>query len=125
MANEQNLLKGEDIHKLTVEEQTRGGIASGEARRRKRDLRLALETLLEKGMKTKSGEEVSGAEALAIELMSIALKGKNESAQVRAFESIRATTGQDPVQKIQVAEVDEATIKEIEGIIDEIEEANS
>lgn len=36
MANEKNLLKGDDVHKLTTEEQSRGGKASAEARRRKK-----------------------------------------------------------------------------------------
>lgn len=39
MANEQNLIPGQ--HKLTVEEQSRGGVASGAARRRKRALKEA------------------------------------------------------------------------------------
>jgi PBSX family phage terminase large subunit len=44
MANEQNLRPGE--HKLTLEEQKSGGIASGEARRRKRNMLNDLERLL-------------------------------------------------------------------------------
>lgn len=36
MTNEKNLLKCDDVHKLTVEEASRGGKASAEARRRKR-----------------------------------------------------------------------------------------
>lgn len=44
MANEQNLIPGQ--HKLTVEEQSRGGTASGAARRRKRSLREAADIYL-------------------------------------------------------------------------------
>lgn len=36
MANEKNLLKGDDVHKLTAEEQSKGGKASVEVRRRKK-----------------------------------------------------------------------------------------
>ena len=45
MANEQNLRPAE--YKLTLEEQKKGGIASGEARRRRKQLREQLEALLD------------------------------------------------------------------------------
>ena len=48
MANEQNLIDGGRAHKLTVEEQSRGGKRSGEVRAAKRDLKLAIDLLLEK-----------------------------------------------------------------------------
>lgn len=112
MANEQNLLRGDDAHKLTLEEQSKGGKASGEARRRKRDLRLALEMLLEKDFKNRDGEVVSGAEAITVKLFEQAMKGN-----VKAFETIRATVGQDPVQKIAVAEVDQDIVDEVEKAV--------
>lgn len=112
MANEQNLLKGDEKHKFTPEEHSRGGKASAEARRRKRDLRNALEILLEKDMTTKDGQVVTGTEALTAKLFEQALKGN-----VRAFETIRATVGQDPVQKIQVSEVDPDVIEEVERAV--------
>lgn len=51
MANEQNLLKGDEKHTFTPEEHSKGGKASAEARRQKKNLRLALEMLLEKDFK--------------------------------------------------------------------------
>lgn len=45
MANEQNLKPGE--YKLTLEEQKKGGIASGEARRKKKTMRETLRLMLE------------------------------------------------------------------------------
>lgn len=84
----------------TKEEQkkiaTMGGKASGEARRRKRDLRLALEAILEKNIKTKDGQEMSGTEAIAAKLYEQALKGN-----VKAFEVLRDTVGQKPVDKVE------------------------
>jgi len=112
MANEQNLLKGEDAHKLTVEEASKGGKASAEARRRKRDLRLALEMLLEKDFKDKSGNDITGTEAITAKLFEQAMKGN-----VKAFETIRATVGQDPVQKVMIAEVDQDVIDEVEKAV--------
>ena len=113
MANEENLRPNE--YPLTVEEQKKGGIASGEARRRKRDIRLALEALLEKTYKGRGGEELSGAEAIAVKQMEKALKG-----DTRAFEVVRDSAGQKPVEKVMVAEVSQDVIDEVErAILDE------
>lgn len=118
MANEQNLKPGE--YKLTLEEQKKGGKASAEARRRKRDMRLALEMLLERDIPSKDGKTMTGTEAISAKLFEQALKGN-----VKAYETIRATVGQDPVQKVQVAEIDKHVAEEIEGLIDEIEKGDS
>lgn len=99
-------------YKLSQEEAKRGGIASGEARRRKKNIRLAMEALLEKNYKGKDGIELSGAEAIALKQMEKALKG-----DTKAFEVVRDTSGQTIVQKIAVTEVDNTVIKEIEDIV--------
>ena len=113
MANEENLRPAE--YQLTEEEHKKGGIASGEARRRKRDIRLALEALLEKTYKGRGGEELSGAEAIAVKQMEKALKG-----DTRAFEVVRDSAGQKPVEKVMVAEVSQDVIDEVErAILDE------
>lgn len=110
MAKEDNLRPGE--YQFSREEQSKGGVASGEARRRKRDLRHCLEMLLEKERTTRSGETLSGAEAVCAKLFEQALKGN-----VKAFETIRSTVGQDPVQKIMVSEVEQSVIDEVEAIV--------
>lgn len=112
MANEQNLLKGNEKHTFTPEELSKGGKASAEARRRKRDLREALEMLLEKEFKDKNGASKSGTEIITAKLFEQAAKGN-----VKAFETIRSTVGQDPVQKVMVAEVDNDVISEIENMV--------
>ena len=99
MANDENLVgKGFDCR--TTEEQReiarQGGKASGEARRAKRDLRQALEILLEKEYKDKNGNALTGTEAITAKLFEQAMKGN-----IRAFETIRSTCGQDPVQKVE------------------------
>lgn len=78
-----------------------GGIASGEARRRKRDLKRALEVLLEKDIKAKDGTLLSGAEALAAKQFEKALKG-----DTKAFEVIRDTSGQKPVDRVEQVNID-------------------
>lgn len=111
MANKQNLIP--QAHKLSVGEQSKGGKASAEARRRKRDLRAALEALLEKDIKTKDGKVLSGAEAIAVKQFEKALKGDG-----RAFELVRDTAGQKPIEKVQVAEVDQSIIDEVEKMVE-------
>lgn len=115
MANEQNLRPSE--YKLSQEEAKKGGKASAEARRRKRDLRIALEMLLEKDFQDKSGNTITGTEAITAKLFEQAMKGN-----VKAFETIRATVGQDPVQKVEVAKIDkEQSLQELQELFDEDE----
>ena len=110
MANEDNLKP------LTTEKAreigSKGGINSGEARRRKRDIRLAMEALLEKQYKGKNGEILSGAEAIAIKQMEKALKG-----DAKAFELVRDSAGQKPVEKVMVAEVEQSVIDDVEKAV--------
>jgi hypothetical protein len=108
--NEQNLRPSE--HKFTLEEAKKGAQKSAEARRRKRDLREALEILLEKEFTDKNGVSKSGTEIITAKLFEQAAKGN-----VKAFETIRSTVGQDPVQKVMVAEVDNDVINEIENMV--------
>lgn len=53
MANEQNLKPGE--YKLTLEEQKKGGIASGKARREKASLKKGLEDILNSDIRITKG----------------------------------------------------------------------
>lgn len=110
MANEQNLRPSE--HKFTLEEAKKGAQKSAEARRRKRNLREALEMLLEKEFTDKNGVSKSGTEVITAKLFEQAAKGN-----VKAFETIRSTVGQDPVQKVMIAEVDQSVIDEVESAV--------
>ncbi len=116
MANNEENLIGKGFDSRTTEEQRKiarqGGKASAEARRKKRDLRLALELLLEKEMKSANGETVTGTEALTARLFKEAMSGN-----VRAFEVVRDTVGQKPVEKVMVAEVDQTVIDEVESVV--------
>ena len=70
---------------------------------------------MEKTYKGKAGEELSGAEAIAVKQMEKALKG-----DTRAFEVVRDSAGQKPVEKVMVAEVSQDVIDEVErAILDE------
>lgn len=114
MGNDENL---KSLADRTTEEKrkigTMGGKASGEARRKKRDLKLAMQALLEADIKDKkTGETMSGAEAIAMAQYRKALKG-----DAKAFELVRDTSGQAVVQKVAFAEVDNDIIQEIEDIV--------
>ena len=112
MANEQNLLKGDEKHTFTPEEASKGGKRSAEARRARRDLRQALEMLHEKEYKDKNGHTLSGTEVITAKLFEQAMKGN-----IRAFETLRDTVGQKPVEKVMVADVDPDVISEVERMV--------
>lgn len=100
--NNNNLIPNSQRTPEELREITRkGGIASGRARAEKRDLRKALELLLEQTYTDKKGVTRTGAQALTEKLFAEAMKGN-----VRAFETIRSTVGQDPVQKVEQVNID-------------------
>lgn len=102
MGNIDNLIPNSQRTPEELREITRkGGIASGRARAEKRDLRKALELLLEQTFTDKKGVTRTGAQALTEKLFAEAMKGN-----VRAFETIRSTVGQDPVQKVEQVNID-------------------
>ena len=117
MANEQNLRPGE--HKFTQEEAKKGGRASAEARRNRASLRKALEVILEtERVDKKSGMKMTGAEAMALELFKLAMKG-----DVRAWEVLRDTAGQKPADKVQstakVLDMSGFTTEQIKEMLDD------
>lgn len=112
--NEQNLRPGE--YKFTLEDAKKGAKKSAEARRKKRDLRQAIEILLETDIEGDDGQMQSGAEALAVAQFKKALKG-----DTRAFEVLRDTAGQKPIEKVQVAEVDQDVINDVERAVLDME----
>lgn len=113
MAGEENLIP---LNKRTKDEQReisrKAGQASGKARAEKRDLRKALEKLLEQKYPDKNGKKLTGTEIITLKLFEQAAKGN-----VKAFETLRATVGQDPVQKVMVAEVEQTVIDEVEELV--------
>ena len=109
MANEENL-----THRLTVSEQRAGGIASGEARRRKKELRECLEELLEREYSTETGVKVAGAELVSTRLFKKAADG-----DVRAFEVLRDTVGQKPVERVETVEISQETYERVARALEE------
>lgn len=110
----------------TEEEQRRiakmGGIASGKARREKRDLKRALEQLLERDFENPNNknEVKSGAELISAKLFQSAVNG-----DIKAFEVIRDTAGQKPVEKVMISEVEQSVIDEVENAVLGVKENES
>ena len=106
----------------TKEEATKrgrnGGIKSGKARRNKAMLRDCLEILMEKKyLDEKTGKKLTGAEMLSIDLFTKALEEVDVSKKAKAFEVIRDTAGQKPIDKIMVSDIDPNVINEVEEIV--------
>ena len=116
MANEQNLkhFTSDQSHEEAVKNGRKGGIASGESKRNKRDLREALELLLDKDYTDKKGVTRSGTESLATAIFSKALKGNT-----KAWELVRDTLGQKPADKVIMADVDPDVMAEVERMVNE------
>ncbi len=106
-------------YKLSQEEAKRGGIASGEARRKKRDIKLAMQALLDKEYASRDGTTMSGAQAIAIKQFEKAMKG-----DAKAFELVRDTAGQKPIERVMIAEVDQAVIDEVEAMVNGYDETS-
>ena len=111
MAEERSKIPNE--HKLTLDDQKAGGKASAESRKRKKLLRECIDELLAKEY-TSEGKTLTGSEALAVTLMKKAMKG-----DVKAFEVLRDTAGEKPVEKIMVAEVEQSIIDEVEKMVND------
>ena len=111
-----NLKKGEATRfksgEKAVKSGRKGGKASGVAKRKKKLLKECLDELLEKEWENRQGEKHSGSEAISIALFKKALAG-----DIKAYEVVRDTAGQKPVDKIMMAEVDQNTIDEVEAMV--------
>lgn len=125
MANEQNLKPGE--YQLTVEEQKKGGIASGQARRQKRSMKDTMSILLDMAIKQGDIPDIDKIQSVA-ELNKLnmdvntaicikqALKAVKDG-DTRAAEFCRDTSGNKPVERVQVAEVSQEVIDEVERAV--------
>lgn len=115
MANKQNLtpFTSEQSREEAAKNGRAGGIASGQARREKKELRQMLEMLLDKEYTDKkTGKTATGREAITTALIGQAMKGN-----VKAFETIRDSIGEKPVEKVMIADVDQSVIDEVERMV--------
>lgn len=104
-------------YKFTEEDLKKGGRRSAEVRKERRDIKKICEFLLSEMYKItdeETGEvkEMSGAEAMVTKMLKKAIDG-----DAKAFELIRDSAGQKPVEKIMVAEVEQDVIDEVESAV--------
>ena len=90
----------------------KGGQASGEARRAKKSLREAMQILMDADLTGKDGKTMTGTEAMAAKAFQAALKG-----DWKAWELVRDTAGQKPVDKVMIADVEPSVIAEVEAMV--------
>ena len=104
MANEQNLIPNSERTPSELREMARnGGLASGEARRKRKTLKEELLLKLSEGETQQS--------------VTLALIEKAMSGDTKAFEVIRDTIGEKPVDKVMIADVEPSVIAEVEAIV--------
>lgn len=110
MANERNLIPG--AHALTVEEQSRGGKASGKARRERRKLAEAFDMLLslpempgstEQLEAVLSASDLEGANLTVQDRIALAVISRARGGDTRAVELIRDTVGERPAERLEIA----------------------
>ncbi len=110
-------LAGKGFESRTTEEQReiakQGGIASGKARKEKKQLKELLQMLMEQEVgRGKNGEAITGATAMATKAMQEAIRG-----DWKAWELVRDTAGQKPVDKVMISEVSQEVIEEVEKMV--------
>lgn len=116
MANEQNLIVPTSSE--ARRNGKKGGIASGEARRAKKSLREAMQILMDTDLTGKDGKTMTGTEAMAARAFQAALKG-----DWKAWELVRDTAGQKPVERVMVADVEPSVIAEVEAMVNGTEKS--
>ena len=106
-------------HTLTLEEQRAGGRASVEARRKRKAFAEIFEQFLNQDYSDKKGNKMSGAEALAMQVVKKGMKGDLE-----AFRLIRDTVGEKPVEKIAAIDIPDDVRSKVESLVSEYESKN-
>lgn len=102
MPNDENLKPFSQRSKSEAREMgAKGGVASGKARREKADLRKMCQMVLAMDIKGKDGTMKSGAEAITLAQLQKALKG-----DAKAYEVLRDTAGQKPIEKVEQVNID-------------------
>ena len=81
----------------------KGGLASGEARRKRKTLKEELLLMLSEGETQQS--------------VTLALIEKAMNGDTKAFEVIRDTIGEKPVDKVMIADVEPSVIAEVEAMV--------
>ena len=92
----------------------KGGIASGKARREKADFKRKCQIWMDESIVAhdENGNPLTGSELM----IAVAAKGIMEGSP-EFWKIMRDTAGYKPVDKVMVAEVEQATINEVENMV--------
>ena len=118
MANEQNLKSFADIPEEKHKEiSAAGGIASGKARRKAKNMREAAQILLAAALiddpETQKALEVLGLEADQQGAMLLAALRKSQTGDIEAARFVRDTSGQAPAQMVELGGIAGKPIQEL------------
>lgn len=126
MANEKNLIPTSERSKEEARELGRkGGINSGKTRRRKKEFRELFEKMLAETGGNLNGQEVSRKEMIVARAMKILLDADSSDTKefLRAFEIVRDTIGEKPIERIAMTDISQETINEVEEMVMSNDEA--
>jgi len=117
--NDENLIPNSRRSPTEVRENgAKGGIASGEARRRKRAFRELIEDMLDETGGTVNGQLATKKDlVVARAIKMLTSTDTRDQDFLKAFEIIRDTIGEKPVERIVVAEVSQDVIDEVEAAV--------
>lgn len=123
MANYENI-RGKGFDSRSTEEQReiakRGGINSGKARREKADLKKQLLVWMETTVaKDSKGKKITGAEYM----VQVAVR-EMKKGNPKFWELIRDTAGFKPIDKVQIAEIDDEVMADVDRLVNEAEDVN-
>jgi len=97
----------------------KGGIASGESRRRKREIREMLEEYLAMPAKV-NGKDATRKDVMVLNAIRIVTEGNaSDSDFLKAFALIRDSIGEAPIQRVEVDTIDPQARERVERILSE------
>lgn len=118
MANEQNLRPSE--YKFTDEDRRKATKARQENLKRRKTFSDIFEAFLDTDLVDKKGTKMKGVEALGMKVVEKAMKG-----DLKAFELIRDTIGEKPVEKIAKVDISTEVRAEVEALANDYEQRYS
>ena len=117
MPNPENLIGHEFTSDQNREEAARngrkGGKASGESRRRRKQMREVIDELMTREFIDANGNEIDGVTALMTRVYRQAMDG-----DMNAVKFLRDTGGEMPVQRIETVEIPPETYERVWSILD-------
>ena len=129
MANEKNLIPFGDSKRTESEQreiQRKGGIASGEARRKKKLFREILEEQMNGIGGTLNGKEATRKELATYNMVKLITSGRaKDNDFIRAMEFVRDTIGEKPTERVEVSKPTSEIVQEMEDFFGRKEKGDS